>query len=82
MKSKWIKGLKVVVCISDCSNKENQTITYEEYNTFIDDLGRKVWFNETLIPEPYEGLVLSLDMDDSHICKSVEIVEIIKEDGV
>lgn len=75
--SKWIKGMRVVICPSDCSNSWTQTLSYQEHNTLVDEVsGKRIWFNETLKPVPYEGLVLDLDMDDSHICKSVEILKV------
>lgn len=76
MESKWIKGMRITVCPADCSSKIYQNLIYEEHNILIDSTGRRVWFNETLKPVPYEGLVLDLDMDDSHICKSMEILKV------
>lgn len=74
--STWSKGMKIMVCPADCSTKVTEVLLYEERNTLISDEGRKIWFNETLKPVPYEGLILDLDMDDSHICKSMEILKV------
>lgn len=72
----WSKGMKITICPADCSTKVTEILEYKERNTLINSNGRKIWFNETLKPVPYEGLILDLDMDDSHICKSMEILKV------
>lgn len=73
---RWSKGLQIEVVPSNNSSDKSEILRYKERNLLEDKNNMNIYFNESLFPTAFEGLVIYIDNNSNHIMQSYEIIKV------
>lgn len=73
---RWSKGLQIEVVPSNSSSDKSEILRYKERNLLEDKVNKNIYFNESLFPTAFEGLVIYIDNNSNHIMQSYEIIKV------
>lgn len=77
----WEVGKKVVVSASDINHDDKREITLEYLGDgYLEDVtnGNRVWFDNTLFPNVFEGMCISLGLvHNIAVCETYEVVTVL-----
>lgn len=73
---RWSKGLQIEVVPSNRSSDKSEILRYKERNLLEDKNNKNIYFNESLFPIAFEGLVIYIDNNSNHIMQSYEIIKV------
>jgi hypothetical protein len=78
---KWQIGTEVVVAASQINHEDDREITLKYIGDgYLEDVrnGNKVWFNDVLFPNVFEGMCLSLGLvHNMSVCETYEVLRIL-----
>ena len=78
---RWDEGKRIIVSASIINHEDGREITLEyKGNGYLEDIsnGNMVGFNETLFPNVYEGMCISLGLvHNISVCETYRVVKVI-----
>ena len=78
---KWEVGKEIIVAASDINHNDKREITLRYLGKgYLEDTrnGNKVWFNDVLFPNVFEGMCLSLGLTHNmSVCETYEVIKIL-----